>query len=169
MADETSDAAMRRRDRQAERVFLVVVDESEEMHVALRFASRRAAATGGRVALFSALEPSDFGHWQAVDDLIEQEQREEAETAIKKYADQVHEMCGKMPVVYIRKGTAGDQLLQLLGEEPSISILVLAAGTGSKGPGPLISALTGKLYSRVQVPITIVPGTLSDEDVDALT
>ena len=57
MADEQSDAAARKRDKQAERVFLVVVDDSEEMHVALRFASRRAAATGGRVALFSALEP----------------------------------------------------------------------------------------------------------------
>ncbi len=169
MADETSEAAARRRDRQDERVFLVVVDDSEEMHVALRFAARRAAATGGRVALFSALEPSDFGHWQAVDDLIEQEQREEAETAIKQYADKINEMSGKMPVVYIRRGTARDQLLELLAEEPSISILVLAAGTGSKGPGPLISALTGKLYSKIQVPITIVPGSLSDEDIDALT
>lgn len=169
MADDASDAALDRRDKQAERVFLVVVDESEEMHVALRFAARRAAATGGRVALFSALEPSDFGHWQAVDDLIEQEQRDEAEAAIKTYADQVHDICGKMPVVYIRKGTAGDQLLLLLTEEPTISILVLAAGTGSKGPGPLISTLTGKLYSKLQVPITIVPGSLSDEDIDALT
>lgn len=169
MATENSDAGARVRNKQEERVFLVVVDDSEEMHVALRFAARRALATGGRVALFSALEPSDFGHWQAVDDLIEQEQREEAEAAIKKYADDIHDMCGKMPVVFIRKGAAHDQLFQLLAEEPSISILVLAAGTGSKGPGPLISNLTGKQYSRVQVPITIVPGTLSDEDIDALT
>ena len=74
-----------------------------------------------------------------------------------------------MPVVFIRRGSARDQLLELLVEEPSISILVLAAGTGSKGPGPLISTLAGKLYSKLQVPITIVPGTLSDEDIDALT
>ena len=59
----------------ADRIFLVVVDESEELGVALRFACRRAMATGGRVALFYVVEPADFGHWMAVEDLMEKERR----------------------------------------------------------------------------------------------
>ncbi len=152
-----------------ERVFLVVVDESDEMRVALRFASLRAKATDGRVALFSAIEPTDFGHWQAVKERMEEELREEAEARLEKFADDVNVVSGKMPVIYIRYGTKRDVLLELLGEEPQISVLVLAAGTGGKGPGPLISHLTGKEYSKIDIPITIVPGTLSDEEIDAVT
>ena len=158
-----------KRQKQEERVFLVVVDDSEEMHVALRFAALRARATGGRVALFSVIEPSDFGHWQAVDDLIEKEQRDEAEAYLRKYSDQVNELCGKMPMIYFERGTPRDALLKLLEEEPRISVLVLAAGAGAKGPGPLISAFTGKFYARLTIPMTIVPGNLTDEDIDAIT
>ena len=158
-----------KRQKQEERVFLVVVDDSEEMHVALRFAALRAVATGGRVALFSVIEPSNFGHWQAVDDLIEKEQREEAEDYLSKYSDLVHDLSGKMPMIYFERGTPRDALIKLLEEEPTISVLVLAAGAGSKGPGPLISALTGKFYSKLTIPMTIVPGNLTDEEIDAIT
>lgn len=74
------------RTRQTERILLVVVDSSEEMPVALRYASLRARATGGRVALFTAVEREGFGHWAAVDDLLEAEQREEAEALLSRYA-----------------------------------------------------------------------------------
>ncbi len=47
---ETADETQAPRDS-SDRVFLVVVDETEEMKVALRFACRRARHTGGRVAL----------------------------------------------------------------------------------------------------------------------
>jgi nucleotide-binding universal stress UspA family protein len=168
VANATSDAGTRRA-KQEERIFLVVADQSEEMPVALRYASRRAKATGGRVALFIAVEREDFGHWAAVDDLMEAEQRDQAEAIMSRYGQTVQDITGVPPIIYIRHGRMRDALLRLIGEEPTISILVLAAGTGGRNPGPLISALTGKYYSRVQIPIMIVPGTLTDEDVDALT
>jgi len=151
------------------RVFLVVVDDSAEMPVALRFAGRRAKATGGHVALFYVIEPSDFGHWMAVEDLMEKERRLEAEEVLKKHSDLVVELTGQLPMLYIREGQPRDALLKLLEEQPQISILVLASGSGQRGPGPLISALTGKFYKRLKIPLTIVPGTLTDEQIDALT
>jgi len=72
-------------------------------------------------------------------------------------------------MVYIREGRRPDELLALISEEPTISILVLAAGTGPEGPGPLISYLTGKASARLRIPITIVPGGLSLDQVDALS
>jgi len=150
------------------RIFLVVVDESEEMHVAMQFAALRARHTGGRVALLYVIEPSDMQQWMAVENLVREEKRQEAEQLLDKLATEVKEMSGSVPVVYIREGRRRDALLTLIEEEPTISILVLAAGTGPEGPGPLITALIGKMSGKMRVPITIVPGSLSDAQIAAL-
>jgi nucleotide-binding universal stress UspA family protein len=151
-----------------ERVFLVVVDESEEMRVALRYASRRARAVGGKVALLYVIEPSDFMHWMAIENLRQEERRAEAESLLQDLSTEVNRLTGTMPVLYVRDGTRREELLKLLDEEPSISILVLAASTSPTGPGPLVSALTGRFLDRLRVPVTIVPGHLTDEQIDAI-
>jgi nucleotide-binding universal stress UspA family protein len=151
-----------------ERVFLVVVDESEELKVALRYAARRAQHTGGRVALLYVIEPTELQHWGAVESLMKEERREEAEALLQKLAAEVTAIAGTMPIIYIREGRRRDELLAMIDEEKSVSVLVLAAGTGAEGPGPLISALTGKLASKLRIPVTIVPGSLTDPQIDAL-
>lgn len=151
-----------------ERVFLVVVDDSEELSVALRYAARRAQHTGGRVALLYVIEPSDLQQWMAVETLMREERREEAEAVLQRLATEVAELSGSMPVIYIREGRRRDELLALIDEEPGISILVLAASAGSEGPGPLITALTGKSITKLHVPVTVVPGSLTKEQIDAI-
>jgi nucleotide-binding universal stress UspA family protein len=151
-----------------ERVFLVVVDETEELKVALRYAARRAQHTGGRVALLYVIEPTELQHWGAVESLMKEERREEAEALLQKLAAEVTQIAGTMPIIYIREGRRRDELLAMIDEEKSISVLVLAASAGSEGPGPLISALTGKLASRLRIPVTIVPGSLTEPQIDAL-
>ena len=152
-----------------ERVFLTVVDESEEMRVALHYASLRAKAVGGKVALLYVSEPSDFTQWMAVEDLEQAERRAEAETLLQDLSADVNKWAGSMPVLYIREGSRRDELLALIEEDPSISVLVLAASTKPTGPGPLIAALTGKFINKVRVPVTIVPGHLTDAQIEALT
>ena len=151
-----------------QRVFLVVVDQSEELQVALRFAARRAQHTGGRVALLHVIEPADFQHWMTVGDLMREEARSEAEQLLQRLASRVNELTGQLPILYLREGDRRDELLQLIDEEPSIQILVLAANVGQGGPGPLVSALTGRFLSRLRIPMTIVPGNLLDEDIDSI-
>ena len=151
-----------------QRIFLVVVDETKEMRVALHFAALRARHTGGRVALLCVIAPSDMGLSGAVEDLERQEARASAEELLAKLSAEVKEISGSLPVVYIRDGHARDALLALIAEEPSISVLVLVAGAGAEGPGPLISALVGKMAGSIRVPITIVPGSLSDAQLAAL-
>ena len=152
-----------------DRVFLVVVDDSDEMAVALRFACRRAQHTGGRVALLYVVEPADFQHWMAVGDLMREEARSEGEQLLQKLATQVNEITGALPMLFVREGSRREQLLKLIEEEPSISILVLAADTGSRGPGPLIEALTGKFIGKIRIPMTIVPGNLANEQIDSIS
>jgi nucleotide-binding universal stress UspA family protein len=151
-----------------ERVFLVVVDESPELTVALRYASLRALHTGGRVALLHVIEPTDRQHWMALESLMREERRQEAEQLAARFAGEVAALTGTLPVVHIREGIVRDELLALIDEDPSISILVLAASTGEGGPGPLVSALSAKYVGKLRVPVTIVPGQLSDDEIAAL-
>jgi nucleotide-binding universal stress UspA family protein len=155
--------------RSDDRVFLVVVDDTEEMQVALRYACNRAHNTNGRVALLYVLESSEFQHWMSVGDLMREEARSEGEQILQRWAAQVMEQTGTMPVLYLREGSRRSELMGLIDEEPSISILVLGANTEQRGPGPLVSALTGKFVGKLRVPVTIVPGHLSDEEVDKIT
>jgi nucleotide-binding universal stress UspA family protein len=153
----------------SERTFLVVVDDSDEMRAAIRYACRRARHTGGRVALLRVIAPAEFQHFAAIGNLMRDEARAEAETLLTRLAGQLQEISGELPVIYVREGDPRDELLALIDEEPTISILVLAAGTGSEGPGPLISALTGRAVNRLRIPLTIVPGSLTDQVIDSLT
>src|SRR5437667_8799789 len=117
------------------RVFLVVVDESEELQAALHYAARRASHTGGRIALLYVIEPSELQHWVAIENLAREEQREQAEQLMQRLCEEIQPISGSIPIVYIREGPRRDELLALINEEPSISILVLAAGIGPEGPG----------------------------------
>ncbi len=152
-----------------DRVFLVVVDDTDEMRVALRFACLRAKNTGGRVALFRDIEPIGFHHWAGVSELMEDEARVTAEQRLNELAQEVVELSGKIPAIYVRVGPIVRELVALIDEEPMISILVLAAGTKKEGPGPLVSFLSGKGANSLSIPVTIVPGNLSAEEIGALT
>ena len=151
-----------------QRVFLVVVDSSPEMKVALRFACRRACATGGRLAMLYVTEPAT-AEWLGVGEIMREERRAEAETRLQELAVDVREMSGDVPVLYVREGDPADELLRLLAEEPTISVLVLGADPGPKGPGPLIAALSGRLIGKLHVPMTIVPGSMTSAEIDAVT
>ncbi|CAA7614080.1 Universal stress protein UspA and related nucleotide-binding protein [Candidatus Terasakiella magnetica] len=151
------------------RVFLVVVDNSPEMQAALRFACRRAKASDGQVALLRVIEPTEFQHFASIGNLMRAEARQEAETLLNRLAGDVNTVSGHLPVLFVREGNPRDELLKVITEEPSISVLVLAADTGPGGPGPLVTALTGKYVGKMRVPVTIVPGSLTPEQIDQIT
>lgn len=151
------------------RVFLVVVDDSEEMRAALRYACNRARNSNGRVALLRVVEPAEFQHFATIGNLMRAEARQEAEELLQRMAAEVNDFSGQLPVLYVREGNVREELIRLVNEDPQVSILVLAADTGPGGPGPLITALTGKFIGRLRVPLTIVPGNLSDEQILAIT
>lgn len=150
------------------RKFLVVVDPTPECKLALRYAARRAERTGGGVVLLYVIEPGDFQHWMAVENLMRAEAREEAEELLRGLAAEVRALSGIEPELVIREGKRKDELLAFLAADPEISVLVLAAGTDKAGPGPLVSSLAGQMSGSLPIPITVVPGKLSPEQLDAL-
>jgi hypothetical protein len=161
----TAEAAAARRDR----VFLVVVDDSPERAVALRYAGLRARKSGGRVALLRVLEPVGLVEWAGVGQMMAEERRAEAEAMLSGLAAEVQAITGGMPLLIIREGEPREELIKLLEEDPRISILVLAAAPGGGGPGPLITALTGRHSHRLRVPMTVVPGEMNEAELERVT
>ena len=169
MAEETG-TSQEARTRARNRVFLCVVDETEELHAALEFASLRARRLPNtRVGICYIIDaPADFQHWAAVGDLMREEARDEAEQKLLRAATQAHRWSGKIPVVYVREGGIVEELIALIQEDEDVALLILGADVGPQGPGPLVSSLTGKQIGRLRVPLVIVPGNLSDEELESL-
>ena len=149
--------------------FLVVVDDTTECRLALRFAFRRAARTRGGLVLLYVIEPADFQHWMAVENLMKEEARQEAEQILINLAEEVHRESGITPEFRIREGRTQDEILAELDEDPGIRLLVLGASADKEGPGPLVSALAGQMAGSMHIPVTVVPGSLSVEEIDAVT
>ncbi len=152
-----------------DRVFLVVIDDSDELHQALYYACRRAKRLDGRILLAYCILPTEFQHWAGVGELMKNEARQEAEEILRTNAEWVHEITGKMPAVHLREGDPKTEIIDLINEEAEISMLILGANTAADNPGPLVSHLTTKGASMCRIPITIVPGNLSDENIERLT
>ena len=151
------------------RKFLVVVDDSPEFETALRYAARRARSTGGRLALLRVIGHGSDAHWSGVRDEIDRQLREEAEALLMRLGEEATERAGAPPLFLIEEGDPIGAIRKVIDDDPEIKILILAAGSGNRGPGPLISALLkqGSLGGR-KLPVTIVPGELSESEVEDL-
>ena len=147
--------------------FLVIVDDSEELRVAVRFASIRAANTKGGIILLKIIEHSDPQHWQSVEEIILQEARDEAQEKLKKWSKVINDLSGITPELCIKEGIASEKIIEILEEDDAVRFLVLAASSGDQ-PGPLVSLLAGQKSGKLPVPIDIVPQDLSDEAIDDL-
>jgi nucleotide-binding universal stress UspA family protein len=149
--------------------FLVVVDDSPECDRAVYFAARRAARIGGGVVMLNVIETEDRNQqWLGVADIMRAEAHEHANALLDQYAARANGVAALTAERVIREGNTAQEILNLIDEDEDIAALVLAAGTGKEGPGPLVSGL-GKTVGTYPIPIAIVPGQLEDEELDAMS
>ena len=149
------------------RVYLVIMDETEEAVRALRFASRRAMKTGGSVHILALVPREGFNAFGAIQATIEQEAYDRAEMVASSAAGSIFAESGKMPVIAVRTGDAQTVIKDYLAEHPEVAALVLGA-SGESGPGPLVSHFSAHA-GTLPCPLFIVPGGVSDEDIDRLS
>jgi nucleotide-binding universal stress UspA family protein len=146
----------------------VVIDDSDECDRAVFWAAKRAGRTKSQIIMLRVIEPGDRNQqWLGVADLMKAEQQEAADKALDKYAARARQVAKITPDRVIREGDTAQEIAKLIDEDADIGILVLAAGTGKEGPGPLVTNLS-KTAATFPIPIAIVPGHLSDEDLEAM-
>ena len=155
------------RDAGGRRKFLAVVDETPECGRAAAYAARRAKASGGAAVLLYVIDGADFQQWLGVGEIMRAEATDEAETRLSRVADEIRLAVGLEPETLVREGKTVDEIRDLIEADREIAILVLAASDSTEGPGPLVSAVAGS-GSAFPIPVTIVPATLSDEEIQSL-
>ena len=149
------------------RKFLAIIDDTPECWRALSYAARRAKNSSGGLVMLFVIDNSDFQQLLGVGEIMRAEAHDRARATLEKYATQIREDLGIEPELIIREGRISDELPHLIEEDQDIAILVLAAASGTDGPGPLVQSLANRAH--FQIPVTVIPAGLSDEDIDAVT
>jgi nucleotide-binding universal stress UspA family protein len=150
------------------RKFLVVIDGTPECDRALVHAAKRAERTNGGLVLLCIIAPQEFQHWLGVENLMREEAEAEAKALLDHYAERAASVAAVDAERRMREGARVEEIKREIAEDPDIAILVLAAASDREGPGPLVSAIAGEAAGSYPIPVTIVPGGLSDEDIAAL-
>lgn len=148
---------------------LVVIDDSPECDRAVYYASRWAARNGANVVMLRVIATEDRNQqWLGVADIMKQEAQEEAEAVLDRAAGRANGIAAITPERVLREGIPTEEILALIEADVDIALLVLAAGAAAEGPGPIIMSLA-KTAASFPIPVTVVPGNLTDEDLDALS
>ena len=154
------------------RKLLVVVDETPECESALAFAASRAQRTHGQLALLYVIEPGvEFQHWLGIEEVAREEGLNKAKAVFRLFGRKLKAMGFEqlVPEEIVREGMKDEEITLLIEEDQDIGVLVLGASKDPSGPGPLVSTLAGgRLAGTFPVPITVVPGHLSIEEILAL-
>lgn len=150
------------------RTYLVIVDETEEVRTALRFASRRAAKTGGELQLLALVPRQSFVAFGGVQATIEEEARARAEVLVTSLAGDVFSESGKMPSIAVRQGDGIKVVTEYLAERSDVAALVLGAAA-TDSPGPLVSWFSGAGIGTLPCPLYIVPASLDEARIDDLS
>jgi len=149
------------------RKFLAVADNTPECGRAILYAARRAASIDADLVIVYVIVPGDFQHWLGVEEVMRNEARVESETILQRYNAMVMEQAGISAELVTREGPVAQEIVSLIEEDPDIALLILAASDDKDGPGPLVSSVTNAT-AAFPIPVTIVPFSLSDQDINDL-
>ncbi|MES2119416.1 MAG: universal stress protein [Pseudomonadota bacterium] len=155
-------------DAKAKRTYLVVVDDSAEARVALRFAARRAAKTNGRIEVLGIVEPQDFVQFGGVQAAMAEEQKLRIEGVVSSAIGELLDESGVEANVIVQQGEAAKAVRDYVGERPEIAALVLGAAP-SGSPGPLVLNFCGNDAGTLPCPVMIIPGSMDDERLEKLS
>lgn len=150
------------------RTYLVVIDETDEARLALRFASRRASKTNGAVHILALVEQADFVAWGGVQATMEAEALSRAEELVTTAAGAIFEESGLRSNITVKSGEGVNVVKAMLEEHPEIAALVLGAAANG-APGPLVTHFAGNNAGTLQCPVIVVPGSLDDAALDELS
>jgi len=151
------------------RKYLVVIDDTEECERAVHWAAKRAGRTKSQIVMLRVIEPGERNQqWLGVADIMHAEAMEAANKALDTHAAAAQKITKLAPDRVIREGVTSEEITKLIDEDQDIGILVLAAGTGNEGPGPLVSHV-GKSAGTFPIPVAIIPGHLTDDDLDTMS
>lgn len=150
------------------RIYLVVIDESPEAEIALRFAARRAVKTGGGVEILALIAPMEFSAWGGVQATMEAEARQRAEALVAGAAGTLLAESGVRPSITVKQGDGPKIIREQIAANPEIAALVLGAAASGVA-GPLVTHFVSGEAGALPVPLMVIPGGLDRDAIDRLS
>lgn len=151
------------------RKLLVVIDDTSECDRAIVYGAKRALLSNSDLVMVFVIVPGEFQHWLGVEQIMRDEVQRIAEEKLERALEIGRASApGIVIQTVIREGLVQTELRDLISSDTDIGLLILAAGEGKEGPGPLVAgvALRAEGYG---IPVTIVPSSITDEEIAALT
>lgn len=146
--------------------YIVCVDNTEISRIALRFACIKARKRNIMIDILHVIAPSDLQAMGGVAQKIEQEQRAEAEALLQSLAEEAYTLMGHCPSLSIRNGKPSDEIIAQTLEDPDANMLVLGVTPGSKSGNRVISYLTSQAGEKLLIPMMLVPGNMTDQQME---
>ena len=148
---------------------LVCVDGSPEAKAALTLTARKAKRRGDVVEVLHVMEPeAEVQSLFNVADRMREERRAEGEKLLNELAEWCQQTSGLTPSLQLKEGRTGDVILSSVLEDADVTMLILGAASTTGGRGTLLAWLAGQLGDRLLVPLMLVPGNLTDQQINAL-
>ena len=149
--------------------FLVCVNEKEHSSTALRFACTKAKWRKNAVDMLYVIDPIDYNTVFSVGDKIKEDRRADAEKLLTKMAGEALEWSDINPTAIIREGRIAEEIIACIEADHDINLLVVGtAADGSSGKGGLLTQLTAEIGDKYHIPLLIVPGNLTDQQIEEL-
>ena len=148
--------------------FLVCVDAHDESIAAMKFACLKAANRGAEVELIHIIAPVDFQTLGIIADRMSEERKKEGEALLQRMEREALTHYGITPTLTLKQGSAGEELLKTIEEKNDFSILIIGTALHTKGRGKLAAWLAQQLGQRLFIPLVMVPGNLTEEQLEAL-
>ena len=148
--------------------YLVCVDQRPESRVALRFACILAQARGSKVDVLHVIPPGDFQSLGSIAERMRAEQLQEAEQMLRQVVNDTINNHSISPNILIREGIPGEQIIAAAMEDHEVSIVMIGVAQQATGRGTLTGWLASQLGNQLFIPLLMVPGNLTDQQLESL-
>ncbi|ACT60760.1 universal stress protein [Hirschia baltica] len=151
------------------RKFLTLADDTQECFSAILFAAMRAKRVGAGLVIMRAVQVSGMGHWRGLDEDMRTEAMDNALAEVKSIARLIKDRIDIEAEIIVEIGKPEQAISRITNKDKTIKVIVLGSGSGRAGPGPLVSRIgRGKALTERPVAITIIPGNLTDDELDEM-
>ena len=153
-----------------QRNYFVVIDDSEEMWTAVKFAIKRAKSTKSNLTTISFIESISDGMMltSSTEKILDKEQISSEKIKHKEVHDFIFERSKIKAKTEIFKISEIDELINFLNSYSSNSTIVLATSKDIGKPGPLIDKLIYEKGNSLHCPLVIINGNLEDKEIEKI-
>lgn len=153
----------------AKHTLLVCMNDKQHTETALRFACARAKRTNATVEMLCVIDPVDYNTLFSVGDMIREDRKAAARKRMRELATQMEQEYGMQPELQLHVGNIVEEIVRTVGENKTISMIIMGVATdGSSAKSGLLQQMVQSLGHEYLIPLLMVPGNLTNDQITAL-